>query len=104
MLLKVYFPKTIFYLVRVGLTVCTGLEEQTGFKAELWSIDLGSFESVKAFADKFDKDAGRLDIVVQNASTTPASSHQTTDGWESTYVSSITIFNTFLIPFRQLPN
>jgi retinol dehydrogenase 12 len=61
-----------------------GLQEQTGYKAELWTIDLSSFDSVKAFADKFEKDGGRLDIVIENASTTQDSSHITTDNWEST--------------------
>lgn len=64
------------------------LKEATGCKtAELWILDLASFESVKAFANKFNKEAGRLDILVNNAAVTPSEPVRTTsDGWEETSV------------------
>ncbi|KAF7308933.1 Retinol dehydrogenase 12 [Mycena kentingensis (nom. inval.)] len=44
------------------------LVDATGYtKAELWLIDLGKYASVKAFADKWDADGGRLDVLVMNA-------------------------------------
>ncbi|KAF8074512.1 hypothetical protein FPV67DRAFT_1665270 [Lyophyllum atratum] len=47
------------------------LREETGYKAaELWIIDLCEISFVTEFADKFDKDEGGLDILVENASCT----------------------------------
>jgi retinol dehydrogenase 12 len=65
-----------------------GVKESTGYGAELWPIDLGGFDSVRAFLDRFDKEEERLDLLIENASTT-LSSFQTEDGWESTFVMAI---------------
>ncbi|KAG6856249.1 hypothetical protein H0H87_006108 [Tephrocybe sp. NHM501043] len=44
------------------------LQRETGYKgAELWLVDLNQFASIVAFADKFEKQGGRLDILVENA-------------------------------------
>ncbi|KAJ7708868.1 hypothetical protein B0H17DRAFT_1031140 [Mycena rosella] len=60
------------------------LKTATGYnKSELWLIDLADFESVKQFADKFEKDGGRLDILVENAATIPKKYEATKDGWET---------------------
>ncbi|KAF9031705.1 short-chain dehydrogenase [Hymenopellis radicata] len=56
---------------------------QTGCEAELWLVDLASFASVSSFADKFDKDGGRLDILVMNAGLIMPTYSATVDGWES---------------------
>jgi len=47
-------------------------------------IDLSEFSSVVAFADKFEKDGGRLDILVENAGCTQLEYGTTQDGWETT--------------------
>lgn len=60
------------------------LKKETGYDAELWQIDLSNFASVKEFADKFEKDGGRLDILVENAGIATTKYEATTDGWEST--------------------
>ncbi|KAK0434634.1 hypothetical protein EV421DRAFT_1330211 [Armillaria borealis] len=53
-------------------------------KAELWLVDLSRFSSVTAFANKFEADGGRLDILVLNAGVIPDWEYRTTvDGWES---------------------
>lgn len=45
-----------------------GLKAATDYsKAELWIIDLADFESVKQFADRFEKDGSRLNILIENA-------------------------------------
>jgi len=60
------------------------LIEETGYKSvELWNVDLCRFSSVQEFADKFEKDGGRLDILVQNAATLSPKYEETLDGWES---------------------
>lgn len=71
----------------------TELKAATGYaKAEVWPIDLADFESVKQFADRFEKDGGRLDILVENAATFATKYEATKDGWESAFVSYIYLF------------
>jgi NAD(P)-dependent dehydrogenase (short-subunit alcohol dehydrogenase family) len=55
--------------------------------AELWIVDLADFESVKQFADKFEQDGGRLDILVENAAIVTDKYEPTKDGWETAFVS-----------------
>ncbi|KAJ7861310.1 hypothetical protein B0H14DRAFT_537850 [Mycena olivaceomarginata] len=52
-------------------------------KGEVWIIDLADFSSVKSFADKFEQDGGRLDILVLNAGVTKRTYEATKDGWET---------------------
>ena len=77
------------YLASPYLTILhIGLSEDTGYRnAELWILDLANFASVKSFADRFDKDGGRLDILVENAAVLPSNTLElTSDGWEITSV------------------
>lgn len=62
-----------------------GLTQETGYhSAELWNVDLCHFSSVKEFADKSQRDGGRLDILVLNAGIGAHSMYEeTSDGWES---------------------
>ncbi|KAF4584703.1 hypothetical protein EYR38_001934 [Pleurotus pulmonarius] len=67
-----------------GNAAVTNLKKSTGFdRAELWLVDLCSFDSVKAFADKFEKEVERLDILVANAAIIPHEYEVTKDGWET---------------------
>jgi len=50
---------------------------------EVWSLELGSFASVTAFVDRFDKDGGTLDVLVLNAAVALSEFTQTQDGWET---------------------
>ncbi|KAJ6537643.1 hypothetical protein B0H19DRAFT_961692 [Mycena capillaripes] len=61
------------------------LKSETGYaKGELWIIDLSDFQSVRQFRDQFERDGGRLDILVANAAVEPGKYITTKDGWEST--------------------
>ncbi|KAG6879361.1 hypothetical protein C0992_003279 [Termitomyces sp. T32_za158] len=61
------------------------IQQETGYQAaELWIVDLSDFASVVAFADKFEKDGGRLDILLENAAVLPGKYVSTSDGWERT--------------------
>ncbi|KAF9020270.1 short-chain dehydrogenase [Hymenopellis radicata] len=51
--------------------------------AELWIADLAKFASVSAFADKFDKEVGRLDILILNAGIFGLKYSTTEDEWET---------------------
>ncbi|KAG6836569.1 hypothetical protein H0H93_006673 [Arthromyces matolae] len=63
------------------------LEKETNYKyAELWIVDLSNFASVIAFVDKFERDGGRLDILVENAAVATTTYTATTDGFETTFV------------------
>ncbi|KAJ6474691.1 hypothetical protein C8R47DRAFT_1022078 [Mycena vitilis] len=67
-----------------GQAALTKLASITGYsKAELWIIDLADFESVKHFADRFERDGGRLDILVENAGIALDKYEPTKDGWEA---------------------
>ena len=60
------------------------LKAETGYgSAELWIIDLAQISSVVDFAERFEKDGGRIDILLLNAGITPSAGQQlTTDGYE----------------------
>ena len=62
--------------------------EETGCSnAELWLLDLASFASVKAFAERFEREATRLDLLVENAAIVPEETFvSTSDGWEPVYL------------------
>ncbi|KAF7966700.1 hypothetical protein HWV62_37326 [Athelia sp. TMB] len=67
-----------------GKAAMESIEQTTGFtKSELWSIDLSSFSNVVEFAEKFNKDGGRLDILVINAGIFLLKYEATADGYES---------------------
>jgi retinol dehydrogenase-12 len=78
----VVLPEIVSYWLAPELKAATGYT-----KAELWIIDLADFTSVKLFADRFEQDGGRLDILVENAAITASTYVATKDGWESSFVS-----------------
>ncbi|KAF8875435.1 short-chain dehydrogenase [Infundibulicybe gibba] len=76
--------------VTKGQAALQELRDQTGYQnAELWTIDLCDFDSVKAFVSKFEAEGGRLDLLVENAGIVMAGYEATKDGWESTLVASL---------------
>jgi len=75
------------------LTVCllvddvgSEIETETEFKAQLMTVDLANFASVREFVDKYETEMGRLDVLVENAALGPnlTTVPRTVDGWEST--------------------
>ena len=64
------------------------MKTETGYvSVELWLIDLARISSVVDFADRFEKDGGRIDILLLNAGIEPAAGQQlTADGYEPTSV------------------
>lgn len=63
------------------------VEEVTSYEGalEVWELDLGSFDSVKAFAARCAA-LDRLDMLVENAGIATQDWVLTKDGWESTCV------------------
>lgn len=73
------------YVNDANVDIITEIQQDTGYQAaELWIVDLSEFSSVVAFADKFEKDGGRLDILLENAAVLPGKYVSTSDGWERT--------------------
>lgn len=61
------------------------ITEATGSTAaEAWDLDLTSFNSVKAFAKKFDESGLKLHVLVSNAGVAGLDFHSTEDGYETT--------------------
>ncbi|KAG5731867.1 WW domain-containing oxidoreductase [Termitomyces sp. T112] len=78
------------------------IQWETGYQAvELWIVDLSKFSSVVAFVDKFEKDGGRLDILLENAAIFPGTYTTTSDGWETAL--QVNCLSLFLIALRLLP-
>ncbi|KAJ7777253.1 hypothetical protein B0H16DRAFT_1301756 [Mycena metata] len=86
-----------------GKAAVEKLRADTGYaKAEVWIVDLADFASVTRFADKFEQDGGRLDILVEDAGMGPSSKYEsTTDGWEASL--QVNCLSTPLVALRLLP-
>ncbi|KAH7927029.1 short-chain dehydrogenase [Leucogyrophana mollusca] len=87
-----------------GKSAVAEVENETGYNgAELWLVDLADFASVKAFADKFEREGGgRLDILVMNAGILMTEYEGTVDGWESTI--QVNHLSTALLSLLLLPH
>lgn len=79
-------PCSNTYLTPLSFHDIADIKQSTGFDAELWLVDLCSFASAKAFADKFEKEVERLDILVANAAIISTKYEKTEDDWETSYV------------------
>ncbi|KAF8903431.1 hypothetical protein CPB84DRAFT_1746146 [Gymnopilus junonius] len=80
------------------------IKQETGFQGvELWLLDLASFASVKFFSERFEKEGGRLDILVENAANAPpmGSVDFTDDGWEASV--QINVLSTSLLALLLVP-
>ncbi|KAJ7721625.1 hypothetical protein B0H16DRAFT_1602341 [Mycena metata] len=79
-----------------GQAALEELQAKTGYKkAELWIVDLAEF------ADKFEQDGGRLNILVENAARAQLKYESTKDGWESSL--QVNCLATPLVALRLLP-
>lgn len=77
------------------------IEETTGRTgvAEVWQLEVGSYDSVKAFASRVEK-LDRVDAVIENASVAMLS-YEEVEGLESTLT--INVLGTFLLATLLLP-
>ena len=83
------------YYLRYGLSTLltlthfdVAIQKETGFNnVEYGSLELSEFASIKAFADRFEKDDGDLDILVANAAIATFEFSLTSDGYDRAYVS-----------------
>lgn len=78
------------------------LKKETGFEnVELRLLDLARFASVTEFADKFEQEEERLDILVANAAIGRTDYVLSEDGWESGL--QVNNLSTLLLNIRLLP-
>ncbi|KAJ7113306.1 hypothetical protein C8R43DRAFT_1138608 [Mycena crocata] len=86
-----------------GQEALNKLRAATGYKrSELWLIDLSDFDSVKSFADRFEQDGGRLDILVENAGVSSTTYVPSKDGWETSF--QVNCLSTPLLALLMLPH
>ncbi|KAH7922272.1 NAD(P)-binding protein [Leucogyrophana mollusca] len=93
------------WLLRTGFSADSLVEvgNETGYnRAELWLVDLADFASVIAFANKFERGGGRLDVLVMNAGILMTEYEGTVDGWESTI--QVNHLSTALLSLLLLPH
>ncbi|CAK5267280.1 unnamed protein product [Mycena citricolor] len=86
---------------RKGKDAVEKIKNETGISAELWLIDLADFASVSAFADRFEREGGRLDILVENAGVATDKYEVSKDGWETSM--QVNDLSTPLLALRLLP-
>jgi len=86
-----------------GEAAATKLKTETGYEsAELRIIDLAQISSVVDFAEQFEKEGGRIDILLLNAATAPVPGQQlTADGYEPVF--QVNNLCTSLLALRLLP-
>lgn len=56
---------------------------------EAWPLELGSFDSVRKFADRVESEGIPMNAFIANAAVSTMTYMKTQDGWETTFVPSI---------------
>jgi len=86
-----------------GKVAIENVKQETGYtKSELWLVDLSKFSSILEFAEKFDRDGGRLDLLVMNAGIIMPQYEATPDNWE--YTLQVNHIGTSLLSLLLLPH
>jgi NAD(P)-dependent dehydrogenase (short-subunit alcohol dehydrogenase family) len=57
------------------------LTNTNGVVVEVWPVDLGSFESVKAFCRRAEKELKRVDVLLMNAAVVMGGGGEVAEGW-----------------------
>ncbi|KAI1383975.1 putative short-chain dehydrogenase/reductase family protein [Hypoxylon trugodes] len=88
--------------LEAGETAKAEIESATNNRgiAEVWSLDLSSFDSVKSFAKRVNSQLDRIDAVIENASVAH-DRWSTVEGYEAS--TTINILSTFLLAVLVLP-
>ncbi|BFZ63025.1 hypothetical protein YB2330_004137 [Saitoella coloradoensis] len=78
----------------------------TGYtgKLEVWHLDLSSFDNVRKFAERVERECNRLDILLENAGIASNAWNTTPDNWEltlQTNVLSTTLLALLLLPLLR---
>lgn len=86
-----------------GRAAGADIERSTGRRdvVDVWQVDLGSFESVRAFCRRAGAELDRLDVVVENAGVAIGNYVECDGGFESTIA--VNVVSTFLMALLLLP-
>lgn len=86
-----------------GEAALTAVESETGVRgvAQVWLLDLSSYESILAFAQRVERELERVDAVVENATAANAD-WILCEGWESTVM--VNVVGTFLLAALLMPH
>jgi NAD(P)-dependent dehydrogenase (short-subunit alcohol dehydrogenase family) len=87
---------------RAGVDALADIEETTGRHgvAEVWPLDLASYESVKLFAQRAMTELSRIDCVIENAAAA-LENWSLAEGMETS--TTVNVFSTFLLGILLLP-
>ncbi|PPQ73915.1 hypothetical protein CVT24_012780 [Panaeolus cyanescens] len=83
--------------------IVVGIARETKCEtAEMWLLDLGSFDSVNAFVDRAESELPRVDLLIENAGVLPTETLDgTQDGWETAF--QVNNLSTSLLALLLLP-
>lgn len=87
--------------VEAGESAKQGIEDSTGIKgvAEVWQLDLASYDSVRSFASKAAESLGRIEAIIENAAVASGGA-RAEDHLQSLTVN---VVSTFLLAVLLLP-
>ena len=86
-----------------GAAARKSIEQSTGRSgvAEVWSLDLASYESVKQFAARVSRELERVDGLLENAAVLFSSGFRKAEGMEESVT--VNVISTFLLALLLLP-
>ncbi|KAF9241280.1 hypothetical protein BU15DRAFT_60905 [Melanogaster broomeanus] len=85
-----------------GKAALADIQTASGYNnCALWLVDLADFASVNSFAEKFERECPRLDILVMNAGIAATKYETSVAGWESTI--QVNNLSTALVSLLLLP-
>lgn len=73
----------------------------TTTRIDVWKLDMDSFASVKAFAERVDRELERLDVALLNAGVVMRTFQKSPEGWEETL--QVNVLSTALLALLLLP-
>jgi NAD(P)-dependent dehydrogenase (short-subunit alcohol dehydrogenase family) len=86
-----------------GEAAITTIEADTGVRgvAEVWQLDLSSYESIIAFVDRVKQELNRVDAIIENA-TAANTDWILSEGWESNIL--VNVLGTLLVIVLLMPH
>ena len=82
--------KSIHSLICTDLVFDADVEQRSMIKdVEAWPLELGSFDSVRKFADRVESEGFPINALIANAGLSILTYARTRDGWETTFVPSL---------------
>ncbi|KAF8557655.1 NAD(P)-binding protein [Imleria badia] len=74
------------------------VEQQSMMKdVRAWTLEMGSFDSVRKFADRFESEGFPINAFIANAALSTLTYARTQDGWETTFVPSMHVVQLVIV-------